>query len=124
MLGLLNLPEIVKNDILQGNISMGHAKVLSKLQDEELIKQLANRVKEEGLSVRDLEAIASNPNVKKNKPIIRIKDTKSYDYVEDAFTDKIGNRVRIKNKKIVIPFNSEKDLERILDILNVEVKVD
>lgn len=124
MLGLLNLPEIVKNDILQGNISMGHAKVLSKLQDEELIKQLANRVKEEGLSVRDLEAIASNPNVKKNKPIIRIKDTKNYDYVEDAFTDKIGNRVRIKNKKIVIPFNSEKDLERILDILNVEVKVD
>ena len=36
----------------------------------------------------------------------------------------IGNRVRIKNKKIIIPFNSEKDLERILEILQIEVKVD
>ena len=39
-------------------------------------------------------------------------------------TDRIGNRVRIKNKKIIIPFNSEKDLERILEILKIEVKVD
>ena len=39
-------------------------------------------------------------------------------------TDRIGNRVRIKNKKIIIPFNSEKDLERILEILQIEVKVD
>jgi hypothetical protein len=39
-------------------------------------------------------------------------------------TDRIGNRVKIKNKKIIIPFNSEKDLERILDILQIEVKVD
>ena len=39
-------------------------------------------------------------------------------------TDKIGNRVRIKNNKIVIPFNSEKDLERILDILDIKVDVD
>ena len=39
-------------------------------------------------------------------------------------TDKIGNRVRIKNNKITIPFNSEKDLERILDILDIKVNVD
>lgn len=39
-------------------------------------------------------------------------------------TDKLGNRVRIKNKKVVIPFNSEKDLERILEILNIEVNID
>ena len=39
-------------------------------------------------------------------------------------TDRIGNRVRIKNKKIIIPFNSEKDLERILEILQIEVNVD
>ena len=39
-------------------------------------------------------------------------------------TDKIGNRVKIKNKKIIIPFNSERDLERVLNILNIEVNVD
>ena len=38
--------------------------------------------------------------------------------------DAIGSRVKIKNKKIIIPFNSDKDLERVLEILNIEVKVD
>ena len=56
--------------------------------------------------------------------LFKIKNDNTYNYVEEAFTDKIGNRVKIKNKKIVIPFNSEKDLERILEILKVEVNVD
>ena len=65
-----------------------------------------------------------NPDYKRKNAIVKIKNENSYNYVEEAFTDKIGNRVRIKNKKIVIPFNSEKDLERILEILKVEVNVD
>ncbi len=124
MIGLLKLPSIVKEDILSGQITMGHARVLSKLEDSSLIIELAEKVKKEHISVRELEEIASNPNYKrKNPPVVRIKDTK-YNYVADAFTDMIGNKVKISNKKIVIPFNSEKDLERILEILNVEVKVD
>ena len=39
-------------------------------------------------------------------------------------TDKIGSKVKIQNKKIVISFENEKDLERILEVLNIEVKVD
>ena len=35
--------------------------------------------------------------------------------------DKIGTRVKITDKKIEIPFDSEKDLERILEILNISV---
>ena len=124
MIGLLKLPDEVKNDILNNLISMGHARVLSKLEDKELIKELSDRVKKERLSVRELEEIASNPNYKrKNPPVVRIKDNK-YDYVATAFTEAIGNKVKISNKKIVIPFDSEKDLERILEILNIEVKVD
>ena len=38
--------------------------------------------------------------------------------------EKIGTKVKISNKKIEIPFDSEKDLERILEILKIEVKVD
>ena len=106
MIGLLKLPYDVKQFILNGYLSMGHARVLSKLEDEEKILELARRVINEHLSVRDLEAIASDPEYGRKNKI------------------KVGNRVRIQNKKIVIPFNSEKDLERILEILNVEVKVD
>ena len=124
MLGLLTLPESVKYEILHGYISMGHAKVLSKLQDEELIKELVEKIKNDHISVRELESIANNPDYKRKKAIVRIKEPNPFGYVEDALTDTIGNRVRIKNKKIVIPFNSERDLERILDVLKIEVKVD
>ncbi len=124
MLGLLKLPSNVKADILNGNISMGHAKVLSKIEDEEVINSLVNKVKKDKLSVRELESLATNPEIKKKNPVVRATTDKKYDFVEDAMTDKIGNRVRIKNNKIVIPFNSEKDLERILEILNIEVDAD
>lgn len=124
MLGLLRLPEDIKNDILNGFITMGHAKVLSKLEDEELIKDLATKVKKNHISVRDLEDIANNPNYKRKNTIVRTKDTNQYKYVEEAITDKVGNKVKISNKKIVIPFNSEKDLERILEILDIKVDVD
>ena len=124
MVGLLNLPESVKNDILHGLISAGHAKILSKLENEELITELAEKIKLNHLSVRELENLVQNPDYKRKNAIVKIKNENSYNYVEEAFTDKIGNRVRIKNKKRVIPFNSEKDLERILEILKVEVNVD
>ena len=125
MIGLLKLPEVVKKDILDGMISMGHARVLSKLEDEEEVLSLNKKIKDENLSVRSLEDIVSGGNYKKVNPTVkRVKASNEYDYVEEALTDKIGNRVRIQNKKIVIPFDSEKDLERILEILNVEVKVD
>ena len=124
MLGLLKLPEDIKKDILDGVISMGHARVLSKLEDSALVEDLANKIIKNRISVRELERIASNPEYKRKNPTaVKVKDTR-YDYVADALTDKIGNRVKISSKKIVIPFNSEKDLERILEILDVEVKVD
>ena len=120
MVGLLNLPESVKNDILHGLISAGHAKILSKLENEELITELAEKIKLNHLSVRELEELVQNPGYKRKNAIVKIKNDNTYNYVEEAFTDKIGNRVKIKNKKIVIPFNSEKDFE----ILKVEVNVD
>ncbi len=125
MIGLLKLPEEIKQDVVDGLISMGHARVLSKLEDKNKIMELANKIKSNHMSVRDLESIASSNEYKRVNPTTpKVKETNQYNYVEDAFTDKIGNKVRIKNKKIVIPFNSDKDLERILEILSVEVKVD
>ena len=124
MLGLLRLPEDVKNDILHGLISLGHAKILSKLEDNDKIIYLAEKIKKDHLSVRQLEELASNTEYKRKNNIVKIKTPNPYDYVEDTLTEKIGNRVKIKNNKIIIPFDSEKDLERVLEILKVEVKVD
>ena len=124
MLGLLKLPKETQDLILTNKLSMGHARVLSKLEDKEKMLQLCERVKFEHLSVHDLEAIAANPVFERKNKIVKIKQENEYKYVEDIMTDKLGNRVRIKNKKVVIPFNSEKDLERILEILNIEVNID
>ena len=124
MIGLLKLPKSVKDDILDGFITMGHARSLSKLEDTEVILDLASKIKNNHLTVREVEAIVSNPEYKKKNPSYKPSTSHEYDYVEEALTEKIGNKVKIQSKKIVIPFSSEKDLERILEILNVEVKVD
>ena len=124
ILGLLRLPSDVQELVTSNQLIMAHARVLSKLEDTEKILELDKRVINEHLSVRALEEIASNPDYKR-KVVIKVnRPSREYDYVADAFTEKIGNKVKIQNKKIVIPFNSEKDLERILEILNVDVSVD
>ena len=124
MLGLLRLPDSVKKDILDGNISAGHAKILSKLEDKDQILSLVEKIKKDNISVRGLESLVENPTYKRKNEIKVVKQDNKYNYVEEVLTDTIGNKVRIKNGKIVIPFDSEKDLERILEILKIEVKVD
>ena len=54
-LGLLNLPEEVQKMILNGELSMGHARVLSKMEDESKITDLAKKIINEGLSVHEIE---------------------------------------------------------------------
>ena len=54
ILGLLNLPDNVQKMVLNNEISMGHARVLSKMEDIEEVKNLANRIVNENLSVHDI----------------------------------------------------------------------
>ena len=122
LLGLLNLPEPVKKYVQEGKISMGHARVLSKLSDEEQITKIANKIIEDGLSVRDTEKLASNSDIpKKNKikrePVYNAK----HSIYEGIMRDKIGTKVKISTKKIEIPFDSDSDLDRILEIIGISL---
>jgi len=124
LLGLLRLPETVKKYVESGSISMGHARVLSKIEDKDKIAELAERIINEKLSVREIEDIVSgNSEVKKNNPITRTKAVINprYQIYENTMRELIGTKVKISNRKVEIPFDSEKDLERILDILNVKI---
>ena len=68
ILGLLTLPEKTKRFVQEGKITMGHARVLSKLSDPDQIDELANQIIENGLSVRETEKITSTTELpKKNK---------------------------------------------------------
>ncbi len=120
MLGLLRLPVEVQKMISEGKISMGHARVLSKLEDNDKIIEYARKIDLEKLPVREIEEITLDDERKVN--IKRKENTTSseYKYVEDLLRDKLDTKIKIKNKKIEISFNNTADLNRILEILNVK----
>jgi|CZCB01.1.fsa_nt_gi ParB family chromosome partitioning protein len=122
IIGLLRLPKIVQDMVTNETISMGHARVLSKLEDESKIIDLANQTVEKQLSVRDLEKVAEDNSFERKVKITRRReeDNKDYKYVEDLLRDKLDTKVRIKDKKIEISFNNVADLNRILEIINVK----
>ena len=120
-LGLLRLPDDVQDMVRENKISMGHARVLSKIDDNQKVEELAKNVVEKNISVRDLEGISSHEEVPKKVPIARQPKVNEYQYIEEELRDILGTKVRVDNKKIEIFFDSKVDLTRILDILNVKV---
>lgn len=123
LLGLLNLPKYVQDEVTEGKISMSHARVLSKIEDVDLILNLAGRIVNEGLSVRDLETLSSNENVvKRNKIVRNVTINERHKTYETYLRDYVGTKVVISKNKISIPFDSDADLDRILDILKINVE--
>ena len=121
-LGLLNLPEDVQKKILDGEISMGHARVLSKMNDEDEVTDLANKVIEDNISVHELEEISKKEEIKKRMPITRRKMDTDYFHIENELRDILGTKVKVDNKKVSIYFENVNDLNRILEIMNIEIK--
>lgn len=121
-LGLLNLPDEVQKKILDGEISMGHARVLSKMDDEEEVTSLADKVIKNNISVHDLEEISKKEEIKKRMPITRRKIDTDYFHIENELRDILGTKVKVDNKKVCIYFENVNDLNRILDIMNIEIK--
>ena len=118
MLGLLNLPEEVKDMMIEEKISMSHARVLSKLENKEEIVRLANKIIDDGLNVRDIEDLSKDDNIKKSHQIKK-RATSEYDYIQNIMCEKLGTKVKITSNKINISFNNVNDLNRILEILNI-----
>ena len=122
-LGLLNLPKSVQEMILNGDISMGHARVLSKMNDDDEVIKLADRIVHENISVHELEDISKKDDIKKRMPINkRINNNFNYSQVEDELKDVLGTNVKINGKKISIYFENVNDLNRILEIMNIDIK--
>ncbi len=115
MVGLLNLPEHVKNLIYKDKISASHARILSKLENPEEIDTMVEKILNENLNVRDTERVA-----RKEKPAKAPKKANQYSHLEDSLSDKLGTRVKIKSNTVEIYFSNVNDLNRILDIMNIE----
>ena len=121
MLGLLSLPEDIQQQISERKITMGHARVLSKLDNNVQQKELANKIVEEGLSVRQLESLTtSTDQYERTNKIKRVgHTTNEYQYIQDEMCEKLGTKVKVKNNKIEISFVNASDLNRILEVMNI-----
>lgn len=119
MIGLLELPKSVQELLSTKQISMGHARVLSKLNDASQIDSLAKRIVSEGLSVRALEKVVDNSFERR----VKIKREKNIEYknIEEILEEKFDTKVSITNDKIHIKFESKEDLNRLLEILDVNI---
>ena len=120
IVGILRLPEEVQKMIAQEKLTMSHAKILSKLESEEDILDMANRIVNQKLPVHDVEELTLEKQ-KKNKIERKASSfNNEYKYVEDMLRDKLDAKVKIKEKQIVINFTNVADLNRILEILDVK----
>lgn len=118
-LRLLTLPNDIKEKVRDGEISVGHCKVIIGVANEERQRELANRVIAEGLSVRTLERLAKQSDApKRSKPL---KDTFLVE-AEISMTDYIGKPVRIDKSKdrytMSIDCKSEEELRELLAFIS------
>lgn len=121
-LRLLKLTPEVQKMVVEGLLSMGHARALLAITDPEKQIEIAKKVCEEGLSVRDIEKLVK----KMSKPEPEEKEEDPFRYLYDDMEEKLkqilGSKVTIKNQKnnkgkIEIEYYSQDDLERIVEIL-------
>ena len=121
---LLKLSKPVQEMLINGEISMGHARALLAITDEDIQVKTAERVRDEGLSVRNIEKIVKDLSSKRDNKKEETDDTYKFLYrdLEENLKQILGNKVTIKNKKnnkgkIEIEYYSQDDLERIIDLL-------
>ena len=116
-LGLLRLPAEVQAMVANNQLSMGHARVLSKLEDDNKIIEMAREIVEKKIPVRELEQ--GTEKVEKKVKIERKPINNDFKYVEELLREKLDTKVKIKDRKLEISFTNVADLNRILEVLNV-----
>ncbi|WP_455684050.1 ParB/RepB/Spo0J family partition protein [Thomasclavelia sp.] len=118
-LRLLQLPDVIQNYVLEGKITMGHARSLITLPKEKA-ELLARRCIDEGLSVRDVENVVKGielGNSRKDRP--KVEKPKEYVYVESLLRKKFRTKIKVDEKAVTIKYTDTKDLNRILELMGV-----
>jgi ParB family chromosome partitioning protein len=120
-LGILSLPKEILDEINNGNITMGHARSLSKLKDVSRIKKISQMIIEKKLTVRDIETM-----VKKEEKKVKIKRktigvdfqnnlNNTKEYINQSIS--LKNPVKVSSNKIIITFQNDEELTKFRNIL-------
>ena len=124
-LRLLQLPDVVRKGLEDGEITVGHARALLGLEDGHAIEQVYHMIRHRGLSVRQVEGLVRRRQREKARPrrqrVRRTLDSE-IGHLEESLMRKLGTRVRIlvhgNHGKIEIEFYSMEDLTRILEAMS------
>ena len=120
---LVNLDSRVQQYLIEGVLSEGHGRTLLSLNDGDLQYEVAQKVIDEEMSVRQLENFIKSMTIgkkenKKNKEL-----NPYYKDIREKLQDYFGTKVNLTSKKnkgkIEIEYYSEEDLQRILDIIKL-----
>lgn len=130
---LLKLGENVLDMLRQGELSVGHCKVLLGIEDEEEQKYLADKIISENMSVRQTETMVNEAALNlKNKDKANDNNSdkpnepdnigfKPYEYFEKQASAIVGAKVRVRNsgkvKKVVFEFYSDDEIDGFLGLL-------
>ena len=121
---LLKLTDSVQNMLINDEISMGHARALLTLEQEDLQIEAAKTIVSKGLSVRDTEKLVKSIlNPKQVKLPIPSAEAAIYDAIANKLREKMGTKVSINHKKngkgkIEIEYYSQEELERLIEMFD------
>jgi len=127
-LRLLKLPPVIQAAIRDGQLSMGHARALINVPEIDKQLYIYREIVKKGLSVRKTEELVRDMQQHASKQAGKRANAAplsfQYQKVEDDLASKFATRVKLKvsgkkgNGAIEIPFHSEEDLNRILELLD------
>ncbi len=123
---LLKLPPDIQIALRDGQLSMGHARALVNVDDEEMQLDILREIIENGLSVRDVENIVQNLAAEKQQPARKPRTgnklPEKYKQAGQRLSDKLGTKVQMKRNdkgkgNITISFDSDEHLEKLITSL-------
>jgi ParB family chromosome partitioning protein len=122
-LRLLKLPPTIQKGIMEDKIQMGHARTLITLETSEMQLEIYKQIIEKKISVRNIENIVRNINKIKNLKKEVSSKNKDIEKLESKISSFLGTKIKISgnsNKgKLIIPYKSTNDLNRILELLDI-----
>jgi len=122
MLRLLKLPQEVREMVLEGKLSNGHARALVSIEDPKKQIQLAGKIADEGLTVRETEKLVQQ-NGKTGGRVSKAVTAKGKDIlaIEAELKEILGTRVTLKHNgkrgKLEIDYFSREELERLIEVI-------
>lgn len=111
-LRLLGLSAEIKQGLIEGKITEGHARSILAIEDKEAQLKFYHNILSEGMNVREAES-----HVQTNSDKVARKADPDVRAAEKRLSEAIGTKVKIKPKQVVIEYYSEEDLERIFKII-------